>query len=151
MRRKSTLLLVGLILILFAHGNATIARNLHSLSLSPPKADAVIHDITPREAWELIRKNQSNPKFVILDVRTPKEFFRERIPGAINQDFYAATFKQALSRLDPQKTYLVYCKSGLRSRLASELMEKLGFKNIYNMKEGIEGWKNSKLPLKSGM
>jgi rhodanese-related sulfurtransferase len=107
-------------------------------------------DVTPKEAWKMILKNKGNPNFVILDVRTPKEFFNERIARAINRDFYALNFNRELGKLDHSKTYLVYCRTGPRSAAARKVMFKLGFKKVYNMLGGIVDWKKNNLPVIAG-
>jgi len=47
-------------------------------------ATQIIEDVTSQEAFTLIRNNQNNPDFVILDVRTPEEFADGHIENAIN-------------------------------------------------------------------
>jgi rhodanese-related sulfurtransferase len=42
--------------------------------------------------------------------------------------------------LDPGKTYVVYCRSGSRSRQACILMYTLGFTNLYNLTGGMKEW-----------
>jgi len=46
-----------------------------------------------------------------------------------------------------KKTYLVYCKSGYRSRAAVNVMKKLYFKRVYNILGGINAWQRARLPL----
>jgi len=106
----------------------------------------LIKNITPKEAFTLIENNGDNPNFVIIDVRTPQEFAEERIEGAINLDYYADTFKDELNKLDKNKTYLVYCRSGGRSGGTLDLMKELGFKEVYNILGGIIAWKADVLP-----
>jgi rhodanese-related sulfurtransferase len=108
--------------------------------------EQVIQDIAPVEAHDLIERNRDNPDFVILDVRTPEEFSEEHIEGAVNIDFYSATFRDQLDKLDKDKTYLVYCRSGGRSGNTMEIMEDLGFQEAYNVLDGILGWKEAGLP-----
>jgi len=108
------------------------------------------NDITSREAWKLIRENAGNPDFIILDVRTPLEFFNSRIPGAINLDYYNPEFKKNLTQLEPGKTYLVYCKSGTRSAAAVNLMGAMKFKSFFHLAKGIDEWKNEGMPIQSG-
>ena len=112
-------------------------------------AKTAIRNISPEEAYDLIQKNKGNPDFVILDVRTPQEFFKGHIEGAVNLDFYSKSFRDELNKLNKTKTYLVYCRTGYRSGLAAEIMEELGFKNIYNMKGGIVKWKAKGFPVSS--
>ena len=107
----------------------------------------IIEDITPQEAFTLIQDNKDNPDFVILDVRTPGEFAEGHIENATNLDYYSETFRDELSKLDKDKTYLVYCRSGKRSRNAVDIMVELNFREAYNMSGGIIEWKAEGLPL----
>jgi rhodanese-related sulfurtransferase len=103
-------------------------------------------DVTPQEAYDLIQKNKDNPKFVILDVRTPGEFEGGHIEGAINLDYNAPTFKDGLNGLDKTKMYLVYCRTARRSRGAFDMMKALEFQEVYHMLGGIVRWTSEGLP-----
>ncbi len=92
------------------------------------------------EAHKLIEKNRENSDFVIIDIRTPQEFSDGHIENAINIDFYSRDFRQKLSELDKNKTYLVYCRTGVRSKLAMPVFINLGFKEVYEMDGGIVAW-----------
>jgi rhodanese-related sulfurtransferase len=106
----------------------------------------IFEAITPQEASSLIKENRANPNFVILDVRTPKEFQEGHIEGAINLDYYAETFLDDLDRLDKTKVYLIYCRTGSRSGKSFGFMKKLKFQNVYHMVGGITRWKAEGLP-----
>ena len=106
----------------------------------------LIEDITPQEAFTLIQENQTNPDFVIIDVRTPEEFTQEYIENALNLNYHSETFQDELNQLDKSKTYLIYCQSGNRSRNALNIMAELNFKEAYNMLGGIAEWKKEGLP-----
>jgi len=106
----------------------------------------IIEDITPQEAFTLIQNNQDNPDFVILDVRTPEEFTEAHIEDAINLNFRSETFRDELDKLDKSRTYLVYCRSGGRSRSALDIVAELNFREAYNMLGGIIQWKAEGLP-----
>ena len=106
----------------------------------------IIEKITPEEAYILIQENKDNPNFVILDVRTPEEFLGECIENAVNLDYYSDTFKNDLDKLDKNKTYLIYCRSGRRSENALNIMKELDFREVYNMSGGIIKWKSEGLP-----
>jgi rhodanese-related sulfurtransferase len=106
----------------------------------------IIKDVTPQEAYSLIQENKTNPKFVILDVRTPREFAGGHIEGAVNLDYNAPTFKEDLNGLDKTKMYLVYCRTGRRSRGAFDMMKALEFQEVYHMLGGIVGWTSEGLP-----
>lgn len=94
-------------------------------------------NISPKDAFSILQENQESPDFVLLDVRTPEEYFEEHIEDAVNIDYYAEDFKDQISALDRDKTYLIYCGSGKRGGLALELMNELGFENVFNIEGGL--------------
>jgi rhodanese-related sulfurtransferase len=107
----------------------------------------VIENITPKEAFALIQNNQDNPDFIIIDVRTPEEFADGHLGKAINLDYKNESFRDIIDLVDKNKTYLIYCRSGIRSGEALEIMRELGFREVYNMSGGIIEWKEEGLPL----
>ena len=113
-----------------------------SLLLAPISvlAGPPLQDISARTAAALIQENQSNPDFFILDIRTPKEFEAGHIAGAQNIDFYAQSFAEEFRSLDRKKTYLIYCRSGNRSRQLMGAVEKMHFKQVFHMRSGLVDW-----------
>ena len=75
--------------------------------------------------------------YVLIDIRTPAEYTQEHLPGAINLDYYSPTFSAQLDQLDKSKTYIIYCRSGSRSKGALQLMDELGFTRVFELSEGI--------------
>ena len=137
MKKKSTyyaaliaILMTGLIL---TSGSAQDNRNSKSIS--------------PKEAVGLITKYRGDPEFVILDIRTPGEFQSGHLEDSVLIDFYSKNFAEELSRLDKNKTYLIYCRSGNRSSRSLGLFQKLKFQKLYHLDSGIIGWKAEGLPL----
>ena len=106
-----------------------------------------INDIVPEKSYELIKKNKDNPDFIILDVRTPGEFSESFIKGAELLNYQSSDFKDKVQELDKNKTYLVYCRSGMRSAASADIMVKMGFENLYNLVGGIMGWESCGLPV----
>jgi phage shock protein E len=106
-------------------------------------------DITPAQASTLIKEKSADPLFKILDVRTPEEFALNYIKGALNIDVKAADFAKKIAKLDRDGTYLVYCKGGVRSARAMNLMKEAGFKQVYNLAGGLKKWQEEKLPLEA--
>ena len=82
---------------------------------------------------------ENNETAALLDVRTPAEHRRSKIPGAVNIDIMDEGFLNAICRLDKSKTYYVYCRSGGRSRHACHVMAQEGFK-VANLAGGILSW-----------
>ena len=78
--------------------------------------------------------------YIILDVRRPDEYAEGHIPGAINlpnEDIGTAEIPELP---DKAQLILVYCRSGRRSKEASEKLVKLGYTNVVEF-GGILDWK----------
>ncbi|MFC1606586.1 rhodanese-like domain-containing protein [Candidatus Latescibacterota bacterium] len=99
------------------------------------------YNVTAAEAHKIIQDNKADDSFAILDVRTSGEFSSGHIEGAINIDFYGASFNDSLGKLDRDKTYMVYCHSGNRSVQTLATMKSQAFNAAYNMLGGIGKWK----------
>jgi rhodanese-related sulfurtransferase len=102
--------------------------------------------LSPSEARDAIAKRSGDPGFVLLDVRTPKEFNEERIEGAVMVDYFSPSFRDEVAKLDRRKTYLVYCRTGHRTNGALKVMRELGFPNVYEFAGGITKWKEAGFP-----
>ena len=115
-----------------------------------PAADLVpFTDITPAQAAALIAEKGADPLFKTIDVRTATEFAGSRIKGTLNIDIKAADFKEMIAKLDKNGIYLAYCKGGVRSARAMNVMKELGFKQVYNLAGGLMNWQNEKMPLET--
>jgi len=100
-------------------------------------------------AYENIEVDQfsalmENKDAVVLDVRTPAEKSDGIIPGYKLINIMDPSFEEEVSKLDKDKTYLVYCRSGNRSGQACGIMADMGFKNLYNLMGGIGAWNSTK-------
>jgi len=95
-------------------------------------------DLT-QEDW--VSQFETDDNAVILDVRTEAEFNDGIITDAINIDIHLGQgFITEIEALDKTKNYYVYCRSGMRSAKACEIMNELGFENAYNLVGGITEW-----------
>lgn len=99
--------------------------------------EKIYQSISTEEAKKIITEKSQDKNFVILDVRTREEFLSGAIQNAINLDFYSPDFCEKLDELDKNKTYLIYCRSGARSKGVLTLMQKLGFEFVYELDRGI--------------
>jgi rhodanese-related sulfurtransferase len=89
--------------------------------------------------WKSKLENDTNA--VVLDVRTASEIAEGMIPDAEHLDIYSGQdFINGLEKLDKNRTYYVYCKSGGRSAQACSIMLQLGFKQAFNLVGGITAW-----------
>ncbi|CAL2104039.1 Rhodanese-related sulfurtransferase [Tenacibaculum sp. 190130A14a] len=90
---------------------------------------------------ESLQEVLTTTKVQLLDVRTPQEWEYGIIEGAISINLFDEDFeKQALEKLDKREPVYVYCKSGGRSKKASEVLSKKGFE-VYNVVGGYNEWK----------
>lgn len=76
----------------------------------------------------------------IIDVREVDEVAAGKIPGAINIPLGLLEFR--IHELDKAKEYIVVCRSGRRSALASQYLDSQGF-NVINMKGGMLEWEGN--------
>ena len=78
--------------------------------------------------------------YIILDVRRADEFAAGHIPGAINVANESIGTDEVPELPDKDQLIMVYCRSGRRSKEASEKLVKLGYTNIVEF-GGILDWK----------
>ena len=115
-------------------------------SLSAQESTRIM-TVSAKEAADLIDKHNGDSDFAILDIRTPGEFQSGHLQSAILIDFYSQTFADQLSRLDKEKKFLIYCRSGNRSTRSLEIFKKLKFQKVYHMANGISTWKSEGFPV----
>ena len=81
-----------------------------------------------------------NGGVVVLDVREKSEYDSGHIKGAVLLPLGTINSETAAKAIDSRDTtVLVYCRSGNRSKKASAILAKLGYKNIYEI-GGITSW-----------
>ena len=88
---------------------------------------------------EAVTMMEEETGYIILDVRTAQEYSEKHIPGAINIANESIGTEDIPELLDKDQLILVYCRSGNRSKQASEKLVKLGYTNIVEI-GGINSW-----------
>ncbi|MCI7453736.1 MAG: rhodanese-like domain-containing protein [Spirochaetales bacterium] len=101
--------------------------------------------ISMDEAKTLMEKKEG---YILLDVRTKGEYESGYIPGAINIPLSDIDEKIISFLPDKSQMILVYCRSGNRSREASDKLSKLGYSNVLEI-GGINAWKGEIVKNKS--
>jgi rhodanese-related sulfurtransferase len=86
-------------------------------------------------------------KVTVLDVRTAEEFAGGHIAGATNVNFMADDFTTQVGKLDHEKTYLLHCASGGRSKRCLPQLQQLGFKQIIHLDGGFAAWEKAGNPV----
>jgi rhodanese-related sulfurtransferase len=108
------------------HGNLTGGKRLSAL-----EAVRLINDRSP----------------VIVDVRSPVDYKRGHLLGAVNAPL--AKLDEHLPRLgkDRQQPVLVYCALGSSSLTATEKIRAAGFSEVYPLRGGLNAWAAANLPV----
>ena len=88
---------------------------------------------------EAIMMMEEETDYIILDVRTPEEFAEKHIPGAVNVPNESIGTEEIKELPNKDQLILVYCRSGNRSKQASEKLVALGYTNVYEF-GGINDW-----------
>lgn len=83
----------------------------------------------------------------VIDVRTATEFAEGHVQGARNLDIQNGDFEKALSSLDKNAAYNLYCRSGNRSATATEMMRNAGFTNVVDLGAVEDAAKTLALPI----
>lgn len=92
-----------------------------------------------QNAWREAIQNDSNA--VILDVRTDGECAEGIVEGAQIIDFLNPShFMTEIEKLDPSKSYYIYCRSGNRSGQACMILDQKGFTKTVNLIGGMLAW-----------
>ena len=94
---------------------------------TPGSSSSGYRQISMDEAVKMM-KNEKN--YIILDVRRPDEYAKGHIPGAINVPNEEIGTAEISELPNKSQLILVYCRSGRRSKEASEKLVKLGYTNI---------------------
>ena len=124
-------MMLGILLIL-AFGMFYVFKNGIYTSFSGD-----VQRIEAIEAQSILEQKQP----IILDARTLEEFQTSHLEGAI---YYT---EDILEKLPKDQPLLIYCTLGVRSNKAAKIASNKGFKEVYDMKDGILGWANGSLPL----
>ena len=104
------------------------------LLMSACTTDSSYHKITAEEA----KKMMDSQEVIIVDVRTQEEYDAGHIENAILIPNESISTEPS-ELVDKDAKILVYCRSGSRSRAASDKFVELGYKNVYDF-GGIVDW-----------
>lgn len=119
------------------------------------EAKAKIQELSVQQLAVLLKTGQAR----IIDVREPAEFATGHIPTAVNMPrgvlemqlpLHPAVAEHkdavlALTELASQPLYLI-CRSGARSALAAESLQRMGFRDLYSIAGGMQAWSESGFP-----
>lgn len=89
-------------------------------------------------SYEKLKKMMQKEDAILIDVRSNQEYQEGHLNGAINIPVY--DIEKMIIKIVKNKndTIILYCSSGQRSKSAKEILEKLGYNNVFTLKNGIE-------------
>ena len=102
-----------------------------------------VKDVGTLEATRLI--NSANA--VLVDVRETQEFEGGRLPKALHIPLSQLESRSGELAKLKERPVVAYCMTGNRSSLAAKILERAGFKDIYQLRGGYRAWKDAGLPV----
>jgi rhodanese-related sulfurtransferase len=98
-------------------------------------------------APQVFSQELNTGNYTLVDVRAADEFNAGHIVNAKQADFNnPQAFSKFLNTLDKNAKYLIYCRTGIRSAKAMQLMQDKGFINVHDLVGGYTAWVSSNLP-----
>jgi adenylyltransferase/sulfurtransferase len=92
-------------------------------------------DTTPKQ---LVERLMETEPLILIDVREPVEQEISTLPGALNLPL--GQLSQRLKELDSTREYVLYCRTGVRSAQALQIMLSGGFSHVHHLQGGINAW-----------
>ena len=108
-----------------------------TLSCTPNKIflDEGVDQLEAESYFEKLSKTEHS---YIMDIRTPLEYNKGHIEGAINISYIGFSFSNRVRELDKNKTIFIYCQTAHRSPFAAKKLKSLGFTKIIDLKGGYK-------------
>ena len=104
-------------------------------SMAEENMESAYHKITAEEA----KKMMDEGGVTIVDVRRADEYAAKHIPGAILVPNESIKEEQPEALPDKDAVLLIHCRTGIRSKDASDKLVAMGYKNVYDF-GGINDW-----------
>ncbi len=98
------------------------------------------------QASELLQRIQSNSAPVVVDARSPMEFRRGHIPGALNAPVLKILFKTAHLPEDKNLEMVIACMHGQRAWMVKKLLALRGYRNMALLEGYLQEWLRAGLP-----
>lgn len=127
-------LIIMLIVAISLFGLAGCGSEKNTAASTPQKAE--FEQITAQQAKEIMEKETG---YIIIDARTQEEFDEGHIEGAIMIPEYEISERAEKELPNKEQLILVYCRSGRRSKIASQALVDLGYTNVKEF-GGIIDW-----------
>lgn len=100
--------------------------------------DAAAYENLPPSVLAQRIEDAADSGYIILDIRSREDYEEGHIPGALNIPLRELGYR--LYELDKTKDIIVYCNIGAQSKVACEILANAGFKDVYNLTDGLKAW-----------
>ena len=107
--------------------------------------------------WDLVGLMKAQPEMLVLDVREKDEFDAAHIAGSLHvprgilesacEYGYEETVPELVQAR--QRPIVLVCRSGNRSVLAADTLQRMGFEDVNSLKTGLRGWNDYEQPLQN--
>jgi rhodanese-related sulfurtransferase len=138
---KKSVVVIAVVSVLALAGGA-IGYVYFGPSSSQEIAAIGFRTITPTAAKTLI---ETRKDLLIVDVRSPEEFQGGSLPGARLIPFW--DFTKGRYDLPRDRPILLICAVGGRSLACGQVLAAKGYREVYNLKGGLEAWAEQRVPL----
>ena len=103
-----------------------------------------ITEISPQDLKKLLDGKQT---FTLIDVREKEELSSGKIPKAVHLS--KGVIERDIENIVTSNNMpiILYCRSGFRSVLVADTLQKMGFTNVLSLSNGYQGWVDNGLPL----
>ena len=132
--RKSSKVIAVLLILTFCLLGICGCKSEEKEGITEMKAS--YEEITAQQAKEIM---DNETGYIIIDARTQEEFDEGHIEGAIMIPEYEISQRAEKELPDKEQLILVYCRSGRRSKIASQALADLGYTNVKEF-GGIIDW-----------
>lgn len=95
---------------------------------------------------QLLQRLDAGTAPLLLDVRRPDEFASGHVPKAINIPHTEIAKRLDELRPNLNNEVIVYCESGRRAAIASDILKQAGFTQVVHLKGDMKAWRQHGLP-----
>jgi rhodanese-related sulfurtransferase len=107
--------------------------------------EPTIKEISPQQAYENIEANPK--KYIFIDVRTPYEYLQAHASTSISMPINTLYDKRKELPMNTNQDIYLICTSGRLAGVAYSYLEHYGFRNIYRVTGGLQGWSEANKPI----
>ena len=119
----------------------------------PPRFLKIVDDAKTRvhetDADAVKTRMDRGDKFLLIDVREESEFAKDHLPGAIHLGKGIIERDIEMAVPDKAAELILYCGGGYRSALVADILQNMGYTNVWSMAGGWKAWKDAEAPIES--